>query len=317
MLDASPEVDRKLKRRSLVNLSRMGHCAPAIMQTLLDVSKIEAEWLVKLTAGLPGGIGDTGGECGGVTAPLVILGLRHARDEEHRGLPVVVYKGHDLLERFKACQGATCCRYIRGQDRLPLQCVGVVRQAPSVCAKTLCSDSTGAIADEQRQAYGRLYAHWVERDFHCAHAELRRLAPTVPGTKELRDATSAFLGGTVFTGMTCSAFTAGVMALGLALGKVEDSRRRVLRMVGTMAVHGDAFADDLNAFSKIMNLGHRLSEWFTAEFGSTQCRTLTQSDFSKTEDVQRYIDGGGTSRCHAMAERVARQVEDMIRTTEP
>ncbi len=33
------------------------------------------------------------------------------------------------------------------------------------------------------------------------------------------DATSPFIGGTVLTGMTCSALTAGVMALGVAVGE--------------------------------------------------------------------------------------------------
>jgi hypothetical protein len=51
---------RTLRRRSMSNLLRMGHCAPTVMQTLLDASDSEAEWLVKLTAGLPGGIGNTG-----------------------------------------------------------------------------------------------------------------------------------------------------------------------------------------------------------------------------------------------------------------
>lgn len=59
---------RALRRRSMANLLRMGHSAPTVMQTLLDVSETEAEWLVRLTAGLPGGIGNTGAECGGVTA---------------------------------------------------------------------------------------------------------------------------------------------------------------------------------------------------------------------------------------------------------
>lgn len=49
------------------------------MQTLLEASGSEAEWLVKLTAGLPGGIGNTGNECGALTASLVWLGLRNAR----------------------------------------------------------------------------------------------------------------------------------------------------------------------------------------------------------------------------------------------
>jgi hypothetical protein len=59
----------------------------------------------------------------------------------------------------------------------------------------------------------------------------------------LVDAVSGFIGGTVFTGRTCSALTAGVVALGAVLGTLERSRLRVLRMIGLMAVGGDAFAD--------------------------------------------------------------------------
>jgi hypothetical protein len=66
---------------------------------------------------LPGGIGNTGAECGGVTAPLILIGLRHARDPMHDGLPPVVEKGHDLLRRLADCHGTTPCREIRGTDR--------------------------------------------------------------------------------------------------------------------------------------------------------------------------------------------------------
>jgi hypothetical protein len=111
--------------------------------------------------------------------------------------------------------------------------------------------------------------------------------------------------------MTCSALAAGVMALGLMLGQIENSHLRVLRMVGLMALRGNAFADDVNAFNKAMNLGNRLSQWFTAEFGSNQCRPITQCDFSKTEGVQRYLEDGGTARCSAIAERVAFRVLSM------
>ena len=136
---------RTLRRPSMSNLLRMGHCPPTVMQTLLDASDTEAEWLVKLTAGLPGGIGNTGAECGGVTAPLVLIGLRHARDAVHDGLPPVIDKGHDLLQRFAGCHGTTLCREIRGTDRLPLRCVGAVRHAPELCAQTLSSDCAHVI----------------------------------------------------------------------------------------------------------------------------------------------------------------------------
>src|SRR5574342_341824 len=87
------------------------------------------------------GIGNTGGECGEVTTPLVLLGLRHRLETTDQGLPEIVYKGHDLLRRFTACHGTTSHREIRGDDRMPLRCVGVVRQAPALCAQTICSDS--------------------------------------------------------------------------------------------------------------------------------------------------------------------------------
>jgi len=55
------------RRRAFSNLLRMGHCAPTAMQTILDVSSTDKEWLVRLSGGMPGGIGNTGHECGAVT----------------------------------------------------------------------------------------------------------------------------------------------------------------------------------------------------------------------------------------------------------
>jgi hypothetical protein len=87
-------------------------------------------------------------------------------------------------------------------------------------------------------------------------------------------------------------------------------------MVGLMAVRGDAFADDVNAFNKTMNLGNRLAQRFTADFGSTQCRAITQCDFSTTEGVQRYIDDGGAMRCSVMAQSVAHKVLSVIQSAD-
>ena len=83
------------------------------------------------------------------------------------------------------------------------------------------------------------------------------------------------MGGTLFLGGTCSAFTAGVMAVGLKAGEIENSRLRVIRLLAIMTVGGDAFGDHLNKFNPSMNRGYRLSRWFANEFGSTQCRKIT------------------------------------------
>lgn len=309
------------ERRATANLLRMGHCAPSIMQTLVDLdppapAKTQNDWLVKLAAGMPGGIGNTGFECGGVTSPLVMLGLRHGRAEMRQGLPVIFDKGHDLCHRFAACNGTLLCSEIRGDARIPTRCSGVVKHSPRLFTNTESSESVGAIPSETRDAYRRLYAHFTTTEFHCSHAVFEELHDIVPLGPDLLDGTAGFLGGTLLSGMTCSAFTAGVMALGLRLGEIEHSRLRVMRMIALMVLGGDALADPINKFNRIMNAGNKMSEWFTREFGSTQCRAITRCDFSCQADVNRYIETGGVTKCQAIAKSVAERVRSVVQKLE-
>ncbi len=306
------------RSRALVNLSKMGHCAPAVMQTILDGSNMGSARLVRLVGGLPGGIGNTGQECGAITSPLVVLGLRYASDHMRQGVPMIVYKGHDFLRRFTGSFRTPLCGVIRGTGRVPFTCINVIRRAPELFEETLASSCEDALSDGQIEAYARLHAHFTgtgfRRGFHCSHDVLDRLRGSISVDQQLLDATAGFLGGTILSGMTCGAFTAGVMALGLALGRIENSRLRVLRLIGTMTMGGNALADNLNAFSCTMNRGHRLGEWFASRFGSTLCREITECDFSITGDVQRFIEKGGVARCREITQGVAREVQAMIRS---
>jgi hypothetical protein len=242
----------------------------------------------------------------------MLLGLRHAHNPLANGLPVVVHKGHALLRRFTQSHGTLLCRDIRGTDRLPLRCVDVVRHAPEKYTEIQAGNTTYAISKESKHAFSRLHRHFVENRFHCANAVLEQLRSNVGADEQLRDAMSGFVGGTVFTGRTCSALTAGVVALGAALGRIERSRLRVLRMIGLMAVRGDAFADKYNEFNETMNRGHRLSRWFSEQFGSTQCRSITRCDFSTDSGVSQFIESDAIQRCRTLAERVALEVDRVI-----
>jgi C_GCAxxG_C_C family probable redox protein len=305
-LPASAQARRAYRGRGLSNLLTVGHCAPAVAQTILDVTDADEEWLVRLAAGLPGGIGNTGGECGGVTAALLLLGLRYGGSTE-RGLPVIFEKGHAYCQRFLQCNRSLLCSSILGKRRLPLPCLRVVRRAPELFAETVASDAVLAIPPEDREAYRRLHSHLSRRGFHCAHAVLRKLDHAISVTPELLAATSGFVGGTLLEGMTCSALTAGVMAIGLRAGEIETSRRRVVRMLVTMAVGGDALDDELNKFNRSVNRGKALARWFAGEFGSPQCRAITGCSFSSTADVERYIQGEQVTRCETIARRVAEE----------
>jgi hypothetical protein len=204
------------------------------------------------------------------------------------------------------------CQQILGKRRIPLPCIKVVRHAPELYRQTNCKDNTGAISTETREAFCQLYSHLSSNGFHCAHAVLNRLSDTIPLTRELLDGTSGFIGGTAFKGLTCSAFTAGLMAVGLKLGEIEDSYLRVIRMLTTMIAGGNALADHMNKFNRILNIGHRMSKWFAKEFGSTLCREVTQCDFSSLEDVHRYVDKASVNTCKNLAEKVANQAQRII-----
>jgi len=304
---------RKYYQFALANLFRMGHCAPTVMKSILDISSEEKEWLVKLSAGMPGGIGNTGHECGAVTSPLVLMGTRFGLGTDDHQLPVIFEKGHALCQDFLAYHRTLQCREIRGKDRFPRHCIPPILRSPGLFIDAMDGDHPDSIPPASREAYTRLYAHMGENHFHCAQAVLIHLGYHPEKDKELFDATSAFIGGTLFMGKTCSAFTAGVMAIGLKIGEIENSPLRVIRLLAIMtAGSSHAFDDKINKFNRSMNTGYKLSKWFASELGSTQCQKITGCDFSSPEGVGKYIESGCVTRCRVIAEKVAGQVKDVL-----
>lgn len=297
------------RRRAFSNLLRMGHCAPTAMQTILDVSSTDKEWLVRLSAGMPGGIGNTGHECGAVTSPLAVMGTQHGLREVDRGLPVIFDRGHALCRDFLACHQTLQCREIRTKDGFPRQCISPVLHSAEHWRGALDGDPSDAISESTRAGYSRLYSHFVVNEFHCAQAVLGHLGYSPTEHREVVDATSAFMGGMLFMGRTCSALTAGVMAIGLKDGEIENSRLRVVRLLAIMTVGGDAFDDRLNKFNASMNRGNRLAKWFAGEFGSTQCQKITGCDFADPAGVSRYIEIDQLAKCRTIGCKVAEQVE--------
>ena len=303
-------------RYALANLIRMGHCAPTVMQSILDISSTEKEWLVRLSAGMPGGIGNTGFECGGITSPLVMLGTRFGLHNDDHHLPLIFDKGHALCQNFLACHRTLQCREIRGNDHFPKHCIPPVLRSPGLFMDAVDSNEQDPISPVRREAYTRLYSYLSENNFHCAKAVLAYLGYKPEDNQELFDAVSAFMGGTLFMGRTCSAFTAGVMAIGLQIGEIENSPLRVIRLLAIMTVDGNAFDEKINKFNRSMNWGYKLSKWFAKEFGSTQCQEITRCDFSDPKGVSNYIEGGCITSCKQIAEKVAAKVQTMISTQE-
>jgi hypothetical protein len=240
-----------------------------------------------------------------------LLGVRHGLHEVDQDLPVIFDKGHALCRQFRQCNKTMFCKEIRGNDHFPSHCIRTIVLSPELFPKAEANSSRDTIPEGTRGCYRRMYSHLADHDFHCARVVLGQLKCAEPD-QELMDAASAFIGGTLFMGLTCSAFAAGVMALGLIDGEIENSRLRVLRMLTIYTAGGNWADDGLNKFNRSMNRGHRLSEWFVQEFGSTQCRAITQSDFSSQSGVSRYVDGDCITRCRTITGRVAEKVQEML-----
>ncbi len=310
--DDKPGPNWPYRGQAFANVMRMGHCAPTVMQTILDISSTEREWLVRLSAGMPGGIGDTGFECGGVTSPLVLLGNRYGLRQVNCGLPVIFDKGHAFCQHFLACHKTLKCREIRGNDHFPLHCISPVLRAPELFLDAIDNDHREAIPADRRASYSRLYSYLSDNNFHCAQAVFSRLGYTPNEDQELLDAVSAFMGGMLFMGNTCSAFTAGVMAMGLRAGEIENSYLRVIRLYAIMTAGGYAFEEGINNFNTSIHRGDQLSKWFVKEYGSTQCQAITQCDFSNPEGVRKYIEEDHIIRCKGIAEKVAEKVKQIL-----
>jgi hypothetical protein len=69
----------------------------------------------------------------------------------------------------------------------------------------------------------------------------------------------------------------------------------------------------VNKFNRALNTGHYLSKWFRKEFGSTQCQSITQCDFSCKAGVDKYIAGDGVNKCRRIAKMVAEQVQNILK----
>jgi C_GCAxxG_C_C family probable redox protein len=257
------------RKRSLANLLRMGHCGPTVMKTLLEVCDADGEWAVKLAGVLPGGIGDTGFECGGITSPLFVLGLRYGLEEKGDGLPLVFHKGLVHLHGFLDRNGSPFCSEIRGTPYRLRKCMKAVCLAPEIALRAASEDGTGAVRDEAREAYALLYSHLTGRHFHCARTVLEHLGPTIPQKPELREGLSDS-GRTLCQGMTCGALVAGHPR---PADRIENSlwvmRMIVLKTAGRVR-------RPHQRLRRIMNRGNDLANWFAGNW-LTQCKAVTDA----------------------------------------
>jgi len=297
------------KLRTINNSLRIGHCAPSVMQTLIDIHHTGNEDLVLLSGAMAGGIAGPSTECGVLTAPLMFMGFMNKQDVDLPGRLKLIGMAQAYSARFASENKTSSCELIR--NRGMHSCKNAVhnfyKDYSWACANPLI------FGDEVKESYSFLLKNFEEEDFHCAHNVLRLLEGRVKVNEDMLDLTWIFAGGIAMMNRTCGALAGGVAALSSLNSRTENSYTRVARMNRLLRKKSNSAMDeDINNYNRAINQSDVLGEWFRREFGSLSCRDIWQYDFSRKRDSGSFIAGQCMKQCRLIAEKVAGQVVKML-----
>ena len=297
------------KLRAINNVRRMGHCAPSVMQTLLDINDVQNTNMVIYAGAMAGGIAGTNMECGALTAPLMFIGFQNNNLDSIPGKIDVICKAQSYVNKFTAFNGSTICSRIRQKGNSA--CMKTIRTFYEPFSEAVTS--LVPLPDETKESYSLLLKAFDDNKFHCVQNVFNDLNSNFPITKELLDASWLFIGGIALLNRTCGALAGGVLALSSKTAKIENSYSRVARMNRLLRnQNNEAMNEEVNNFNRSINYSEELGHWFRNEFGSTTCYDIWRSNFSNKEDVENYLNGHCMLQCSYIAKKVAQKVNMMV-----
>ena len=297
------------KLRTVRNIHRMGHCAPSVMQTLLEINDIHNDEMVLYAGAMAGGIAGSKMECGALTAPLMFLGFQNNKLTDITEKLDLIAKAQSYINEFTTSNGSLICSKIR-HDGMPA-CMSAISNFYKQYLKAVSNPAV--LSDEAKDSYKVLLNTFDEKRFHCSLNVLNELNGSFNVTKELLDSSWLFIGGIAMRNQTCGALAAGVMALSSVEAKIENSYSRVARMNRLIRKESnEVMNEDVNNFNQSINSAEELGTWFRNEFGSTTCFDILGFNFSRAKDVESYISGSYINKCALITDKVAHKVDSMI-----
>jgi len=297
------------KIRALNNALRIGHCAPSVMQTLLDCNEIENHEMVVAVGALAGGIAGASTECGCLMSPLLFSSYIN-KDVSPEARLKLIGQSQRYAQEFKRCFGGPTCENIRQGG--VFSCVRAMTgfSSPFEAAGRSC----GSLPAEKAESYILLMKAFGDRRFHCSQSVLLGMEDRFCHTEEQLRALWICIGGIAMQNLTCGALTAGAMAIGAATAKLEMSYARVARM-NWLLLHdrvNEAMQEHVNHFNRAILMSDELGQWFRSEFGSTSCRGIWGLDFSKSKDAEIFITGNCMDRCQQIVQKVVGKVGSIV-----
>jgi C_GCAxxG_C_C family probable redox protein len=292
-----------------LNYHRMGHCAPSVMETLLQINHIKNPGLVKTAGAMAGGIAGPRMECGALTAPVMYLGYQKKMPESDNDKLLMIRQTQSYFNAFLHDNGTTICTNIR--DKKENGCWKAISGFYSAFEDSI--NNPLSLSSETEESYLLLLNAFKDQRFHCSHNVLNELKTQTGQQKELYAASWPFIGGIAMLNRTCGALAAGVMALSYSVANIETSFFRVASMNKMLRENDeDALSNDVNQFNNAINKARKLGTWFSREYGSSTCLDICGYNFSQRKDANNYLSGNCMQRCSLITEKVAAKVKSMI-----
>lgn len=117
------------------------NCCQAIVCAFCDTIGLEEQTAFRISEGMGLGVSDTYGTCGAVTGMAMVMGMKNScGDLNAPNSKADTYKKvRALNETFRAKNGSTICRELKGMDtgRVLRSCPGCIEDAAVILAEQL------------------------------------------------------------------------------------------------------------------------------------------------------------------------------------
>ena len=121
------------KEETITRHKKGYNCAQAVACTYCDLVGMDEETMFKATEALGGGLGTMEGTCGAVVGACVVAGLSNSTGNLERpdSKADTYRKVRELNAKFRAQNGSTICREIKGMDtgKVLRSCDGCIQDA--------------------------------------------------------------------------------------------------------------------------------------------------------------------------------------------
>jgi C_GCAxxG_C_C family probable redox protein len=276
--------------------------------------------VLKAFTGLEGGIVASGSTCGVVTGGALGLALMHDNVLQEGGIVAeagVLSLIGEYIRWFAQSFDSPFCRERSGVDFYTT--MGQLRYF-------LPGDRVGKCLWHIRGAIRHLY-NYQEKDLHgmdiepkeiqgepihCAQAVLSGIRDrTGIGDPLLERLSFTFDGGVGLQGGVCGALAGAIMGINLILGMNirEISYFKILKAF-TIG-HINLLLDKPIGEPEPFGVGKNIVQRFREEAGATECRTITEKEFSGWTDFQKHISS--SDKCTALIELATTEASKAIK----